>query len=867
MKEPNQSKQMLRTLVRRSFRASRVRNIVAVLAIMLTAVLFTSVAAIAMGTVESLKLTMQMQKMSKSDGAFQYMTGEQFEALQRADFVKAAGLRMPVGFLENTLRHNIEFNVMDETQAELTFVMPSHGSFPKEANEIAASDLALRDLGVEPEIGAEVTIVFTAHGQSYSLPMVVSGWYEALNEQSSVMAAAPAFRDAHPEAFVYTYAQDRDMPGTYFPDFLAVSAVGLQEKIDEFSISVGGNPYDAHADNYLSGAINTMTNPKLDIKQIAVGGVFVILFIFCGYLLIYNVFDIAVMQEIRRYGLYRVVGMSKKQIKILINRQALWLSCIGIPLGLLGGFLIGRNALPVIMQTIAAEYQFVAAKVSPSPVIFLAGALLTAFTVYLSTRKPVRVAADIPPIEAFRYVERDDGKRISKKTTSASQRQMAWADLGRNKRRTASIIVSLMLCVVLLNCVGTAAGSLDTEKRVAYMLRTDFAVTNAQTMNNMKGFSRRDMAVSGETMADIGARPGVTDAAPVYKNTLEDTNVTYDFDISFDSFFTNEEVGLEVGMTPEGLTLHLGDDGHPLCNVYGMEEASVKRMDIREGEQDAHRLYEKMQKGEGVLLGVGVDRRTMQINSDFDLVDVGDRITVYKDGQQVMELPVLAKAALNGDDEEIGYVSHGPFLVGGDGLFLYLSDTVYQELYDAPAVYKYAFNVEESKRSDMSAFLDSYMTDTDTGINYLSTESARKDAEGTRTMINFVGGLVGIIFGIAGILNLINTLITTILARRREFATMQSIGMTNRQLARLMVFEGIYYALGACASGLVLAAICGLTLVRSITGAIWYFTFRFTLLPALAVSGALVIVAAVIPIAALKLFNKGSIVEKLRVTE
>ena len=49
-------------------------------------------------------------------------------------------------------------------------------------------------------------------------------------------------------------------------------------------------------------------------------------------------------------------------------------------------------------------------------------------------------------------------------------------------------------------------------------------------------------------------------------------------------------------------------------------------------------------------------------------------------------------------------------------------------------------------------------------------------------MINFVGGLVGVIFGIAGILNLINMMITTILTRRHEFAAMQSIGMTARQL-------------------------------------------------------------------------------------
>ena len=180
---------MLNILTRRSFAASRARNRMAVLAIALTAALFTAVAAIAVGTMESFTLTLQMQKLSRSDGDIRYMTAEQFEALEQADFIRTAGLRMPVAYLRNAVRHNIEFNVQDEIQAELTFCAPTHGRPPAAANEVAASDLALRDLGAEPEIGAEITIVFTAHGREYALPMVVTGWYEALGGQLSVMWA------------------------------------------------------------------------------------------------------------------------------------------------------------------------------------------------------------------------------------------------------------------------------------------------------------------------------------------------------------------------------------------------------------------------------------------------------------------------------------------------------------------------------------------------------------------------------------------------------------------------------------------------------------------------------------------------------
>ena len=135
---------MLNILTRRSFAASRIRNGIAVLAIALTAVLFTAITTIVLGTMESFTLTMQMQKMSRSDGELRFMTAEQFEALRQTDFIETAGLRMPVAYLSNAVRHNIEFNVEDEIQAGLTFCTPTHGRPPAAPNEAAASDLALR---------------------------------------------------------------------------------------------------------------------------------------------------------------------------------------------------------------------------------------------------------------------------------------------------------------------------------------------------------------------------------------------------------------------------------------------------------------------------------------------------------------------------------------------------------------------------------------------------------------------------------------------------------------------------------------------------------------------------------------------------
>lgn len=860
---------MLKTLTRRSFAASRVRNWIAVLAIALTAVLFTAITTIVMGTMESFTLTLQMQKMSRSDGDIRYMTAEQFEVMRQADFIETAGLRMPIAYLTNAVRHNIEFNVEDELQAELTFCTPTHGKPPAAPNEVVASDLALRDLGAEPEVGAEITIQFTAHGQDYTLPMVVSGWYEALNSQLSVMWAGTAFQEAHPEIFRFTFHEDRDMAGTYFSDFTARSTLDLERNLQELVYHIGGESEDANAPDYIQAVVNRATNVQPSPSQIIAVTAFAVLFMLCGYLLIYNVFDIAVMQDIRRFGLYRTIGMSRKQVRTLMNRQALWLSGIGIPLGTLVGFFIGKAALPLIMNMVATEYKHLSVDVSPSPLLFLTAAALTALTVFCSTRKPIRAAANTPPIEAFRYVESCNVRRTSRRSTpGASIPRLAWSNLGRNRKRTAFIMLSLTLCIVLLNCAGTAADSMDVEKETAFMIRTDFAVVNVVSNSNTKGFIRRSDALRAETIEDIAAQPGVTGGSVIYKNTAEDANVTYDFGLPLTGeTFESDSSGLTFGFDQDHLGYGLGNDGRMICNVYGMEEAALARMDLREGETDAHTLYEKMSAGKGVLVGVDVDRRDMSFHPILDLVDVGQIITVYKNGVPVMELPVLAKAALSGDDEEIGYIVSGPRQIGGDGLFLYFPSSVYEELYDDPTVYKYSFNVDDGYEADMTAFLEEYMETDDPSMSYLSAQAARESSEGTQQMIRFVGGFVGLIFGLAGVLNLINTIVTTILTRRHEFATMESLGMTRHQLTRMMMYEGIYYAAGACLLGLVLAAGLDLTLVKSMVDSMWQFSFHFTLLPALAACAVLLLLSAMVPMLALRCFHRGSIVEQLRIAE
>ena len=119
---------------------------------------------------------------------------------------------------------------------------------------------------------------------------------------------------------------------------------------------IGGNPDDREAENYVRIAPTpSATQSDGNLVVWLAAGVFGILFMFCGYLLIYNVFDMGVTNDVRQYGLLRTIGMTPKQVKGLVRKQAMYLFLIGTPIGVLLGILLGKGMLPAVLQMFVAE--------------------------------------------------------------------------------------------------------------------------------------------------------------------------------------------------------------------------------------------------------------------------------------------------------------------------------------------------------------------------------------------------------------------------------------------------------------------------------------------------------------------------------
>lgn len=870
----NNNTEVIKRLFKRYFKKNRIRNLAAILAIMLTAFLFTSITSLVFSMSSSIQLSMQMQKGSKADGDIRYLTEEQYEELQNSDFIKEAGCRRFVGFASNASGHMVEINYADPVQQELTFCTPTHGKAPKKANEIATTDRALEALGVKAKVGERVLVKFTLRGKTYQYEMVVSGWWEAANDTGSLLIVSEQFLKDNPDLFINTYAKDREIAGTYMADVVLKDKRHIQKQLQEFALSVGGEPEQMNAGNYIACSQNQVGNAMLQPGMMMSAIVFVLLFVVSGYLLIYNIFDISVMQDVRQYGLLRTIGTSTRQIKKIVNRQAIWLTLIGLPLGLIFGFLVSKMLLPVVMKFFQAN-SLKAMKVSVSPLIFLIAEVFTIFTVIISTRKPAKKAAKISPLEAIRYTGQENKKtKKTKRTHGAKLSYMAFSNLGRNKRRSIFIVLSMLLCIVLFNSIIVITQSMDEEKWISRSTKTDFTVYNSVAVNGVSPFQYREDGLPDSVVNLINQQKGVEKERILYRNTRDDSDVTVDYkfeDLVCIAEETEEDYVSKAYENGSSLRIVPGTEDGYFGNVFGVSEAFWEDVTIYEGENNPDILKKKMETGDYVIVGTIIDRLTGEAENETQLqqqLQVGDSITFSKDGKEEKTCTILAKATVVATEYETYAGANGATYIGGDAPFLYMSDTKFKELYEEPTIFSYSFNAEQGKKENLEGFLADF-TGENTSVAYTSIKLLQEQLASNRNIVLLVGGMIGVILAFAGLINFTNMMVTNIITRRYEFAAMQSIGMTNRQLRRLIMDEGLYYAVGADVIGGLLAVILGITVLKNVLNSpsMWYFTLRFTLVPALFIAVIYLILAAVIPVVVLHFFNKGSVVERLRTVQ
>lgn len=837
------NKKAISNLSNKNFKASKTRNVIAVIAIALTTILFTSLFTIGLGMVESFQQQTMRQAGSDAHIAFKYLTEEQYQKLSSHKLVKESGYRKIIADQVTSpefLKRRLEISYMDEAAMRGNFCTPTTGKAPAAADEIAMDTLSLDLLDVPHTVGSKLTLSYTMGQKEFTTDFVLSGFWESDTAiPVGTGLVSEEFTHVNSEALTYTYDKDYKYAGVINCNVMCDSSRNLQAKMEQIVLESGYTLLDDDAGTPpLASDISCNINwayigsgGGADVGAIAAVIAALLLITFTGYLIIFNVFQISILHDIRFYGLLKTIGTTGKQLKRIVTRQALLLSVIGIPVGLVAGFTIGKAVLPLVMMQTSYAGDAV---VSLNPLIFWGASVFSLLTVFLSTRKPCKIAAHVSPVEAVKYSGESSSLKKSKRSKDGGKVfKMAFANLSRNKKRTIVTVFSLSLSLVLLNTVFTVATGFDMDKYLARFVDTDFLVGHANYFN-LNYFRGADDAASETMIEAIEAQDSFLEGGRLYFNTRL-TDCSIDFPIA------------------QGERANVANDGKPLLQLYGLEKLPLSRIDVFEGELD----YEKLATGKYMIEGVVVDDDN-NIDPDTSHYSIGDKVSINVDGKS-HEFEVLCKMKISYYTNSSRY-SQGKY-------FMYLPGEVYKSIVKDPVVMSYAYNVKDGMDGQMEAFIKDYTENIELTMFYESKLSHAKSFENLQSMIMTVGGILSGIMGLIGLLNFVNSIITSIDARKREFATLQSIGMTKKQLIQMLRLEGLYYALMTVLVSLFVGAIFSAVVVGGIVGTLWMFSYHFTLTPILIVSPILLVLGVLIPVAAYHSAGRQSIVERLREVE
>lgn len=882
MNVPNRS--CIRRLSLRSLLANRTRNIVAVLAIALTAVLFTSLFTIALSINEGIQQNNFRQAGGWSHGTFKYLTEEQFEELKDDPLIDQWGLRRFLGMPTQAPfnKSHVEIGYSDANRAHWSYCDPVEGRLPQEGTNEAATDThVLELLGVKPEIGAEFTVTFGVDGHETTQTFTLCGWWEYDEAVVANHILVPESRVDTILAEVGVIPPGSDgMTGSWNLDvMLEHGARSIASDLEEILESHGFQS-ESVGENYISTGVNwgytgAQLSDKLDPTVVAIIVGVLALILLTGYLIIYNVFQISVAGDIRFYGLLKTIGTTPRQLRRIIRTQALLLSLIGIPIGLLLGWLLGGVLTPVIV----ARLDGVTTVVSVSPLLFVGAAAFALVTVLISCRRPGRLAGKVSPVEAVRYTE---GKALKQKRKrngkGVSFLSMAWANLGRSRGKTFITVLSLTLAVVLLTLTVTFTGSFDMDKYVSSFTASDFILADAgQFQTGGDGFND-EMDVPEEVINAVDAQGGITGSGRIYGKTapaLEFVTEEYYRSMwgrwnsqeqldSMVAFKDRTEDGLLAdrvqlyGMDPfplgyltvlEGDLSKLNDpDGNYVAAVYSTDDYGNPDMDshwARLGDTVTIRYVEEFEY---------YNPNTGEVYGHWENVPEGaaytERAIKYRDAYYTVAALVTVPSALS-----YRYYGADEFIMGSE---TFIRDT------ETNSVMYYAFDTTDDANAAMESFLADYTENVNTQFDYESKTTYAGEFESTRSMFLLLGGALSFIVGLVGVLNFFNAILTGITARRRELAVLQSIGMTARQLRTMLALEGLFYTVGAALLALALIVVTAPFVGPALNRLIWFFTYRFTIWPIAVVLPLFGMLGILIPVLSCRAAQRYSVVERLR---
>lgn len=844
----------IRRLSFKTLLASRKRNLIAIVAIALTTLLFTSLFTIVLSINETNQNYQFRSVGTYAHGSFKDVDEAQIKTLSAHPKVKAVGRRTVIGICTSGIfaKDYGEVSFMDDNTAKWGYAVPTVGRMPTSGKEITMDTKALALVGVTPELGAEVTLTYSLTdknqlGRDVTDTFTLVGWWEYDELLAVHFLNVSQDYVNHIEAMAISEGME---PFRTDLSVMLSSSLDIENTLTKIGEDCGysvGDRADQLRIGVNWGYTATQLGDTMDAEGILAVIAVLVVVTFTGYLVIYNIFQISVAGDIRYYGLLKTIGVTPRQLRRIIRQQALILSGVGIPVGLLLGYGVGVLAVPVALSGSIMSGKYTT--ISISPWIFLGAAAFALLTVLLSCARPGRVAGRVSPVEAVRYSEVPKTGKKARSSRQVTPFSMARANLGRSKKKTALVILSLSLAVVLLNLLATFVGGFDMDKYLSQRSCADFVVSTTDYFH-YRGFTLTQediLPVRENTEQFLGGFAYSTGLAKMYLP---------------EEYWREEAAHYLRGQDVEEALKDAKRDGDKIAassQIEGLDKALLSKLKVLEG--DVSPLAQP--DSHAIAIEVSLDDYGNVVDPE-NYPAVGEKIRVtyglYEAAHDVyytvcawVEIPYdMGSRFYSMGYQAVLSVESLRRDAGADNVvpMLYLFDTPNPEAEEAAESY-----LAELTASDSSPLM------------YESKATHRAHFREFQMTFVMLGGLLCAIIGIVGVLNFFNAMMTSILSRRREFAVLQAVGMTSPQLKAMLVWEGLLYTLGSgLIAGLLSAAVNPLA-GRLLEQGYWFYRYHYTILPVLLMIPIFLLLGYAIPAIMYRHAAKQSVVERLREAE
>ena len=842
-----------KAISRRTFRQNKARNLVAVLAILMTTLMFTALFTLAQSMSENLIEMTFRQTGYDAQASFKSIEPEQAKRLAAHPKVQEVGSSIVLGLAENRALggRQVEIRWADDSYAAHSFAAPTAGRMPQSAKEAAMDTITLDRLGIPHELGQTVTLEWRKDlsdpaSEPVQAKFTLCGFWEG--NESSYAGMAWVSREYADQMTGGSYNRGgNEVFGLYMAQVSLYRDDCIEAEMERILSDTGLEGLKYHVNLAYSSQMGATALRETLPMYLGMVLVFI-----AGYLIIYNIFQISVTADVQFYGKLKTLGTTNRQIRKLIYGQANRLCILGIPAGLVSGWLLGLVLVPAFTGILENS-----SHVSANPLIFIGSAAFAWLTVLISCLRPARIAGKASPVEALRMSDAGSYSRKKKKRgrTNPSLAGLAWTNLGRNKKRTATVICSLSLGLLLLSCFYAKNAAFDMDKYLAELTIADFELSDATSENYIAGYDPYGTTLNEELLREIEGMEGLEEIGHQYSHQFL-WNMDEQSAENLAGFYTDEMLDDWAAYDAAGVeAFHRAvADKEMSAVVFGLDGIPLEVITQERYLLDGSFDEQAFAGGEYVLaIGPGVDMR-----EDYDVLptpSVGSTVTLEGKTYRVMAVVYPLTPVDQGASESAASAAMEQHFI--------LPADVFRDNWPQNTLRRLYFNVDDAHIGDAQSWLDSYTKSADSSLPVISRQSMAQQYEAETRSAAVMGNAVSVVIALVGVLNFINSMVTAIVSRRREFAMTQSVGMTREQLCRMLVYEGLYYAALTLAASYLASALAVGVVIRGMV-ANGFTTFRFTLLPLCICTPILLAFAVLIPYMCFKNLEKQSIVERLR---